>query len=186
MKISLRKANAIQSAIQEELNVLELKTDIQINEFEKPSEKIKEMQTRFFENMKKRSALLNALYEIRASVSGENGKGGINGLLTILARNEKDIVTYNKLSRLLPQVDIEIIRGKLGKLKSRSEESYYNEGSVATGIFSEENIFDFKQKLALLKKEKQALQDELLELNVRTEITASPSTVKTLVDVGIL
>ena len=187
MKISLRKANAIQSAIQEEMNSLDLTTDVQISEFEKPSVKLEEAQKRFFDNMEIRSKLLKSLFEIRAAVSGANASNGINGLLAILAQNEKEIGLYNKLSRLQAQIDIDIVRGKLAKIKGRADEAYrYGDDDVATNIFNDATIQTFKSKLASLKKEKQKLQDELLELNVRTEILLSSETENTLKSFNIL
>jgi len=188
MKVSLRKANVIQKSIQEEINNLDLATDVSISEFEKPSSKLEEMQGRFFTNMETRSKLLDALYEIRAAVSGVNASSGINGLLSILAHNEKEIGMYVKLAKLTPQVDIDIIRGKIEKIKARKEDSYYGNGSdtVTTSIFDAESIRGFKNKLATLKKEKQKLQDELLELNVRSEIMLSAKAVEILEEVRIL
>jgi hypothetical protein len=57
---------------------------------------------------------------------------------------------------------------------------------VSTSIFTSQEIDNFKNVLAVSKKQKQKLQDELLELNVRTEITLSEQTVATLTKENIL
>lgn len=186
MKISLRKANAIQASIIEEINGVDLKTEVTVNEFETVADRVSQAETRFFQNMEKRNALNEALYEIRAQVSGANGSSGINGLLTILAQTEKDIQLYNRISRLHPSVDVNVLEGKLDKIRQRKEDMYGREDHVVTSIFNEATIDTFKSKLASLKKQKQKLQDELLEMNVRTEIQLEAKTVETLKSVNIL
>jgi hypothetical protein len=47
-------------------------------------------------------------------------------------------------------------------------------------VFTEEDIKGFKVFVNLAKKAKQRLQDEVLELNVRTDISLSADTVQTL------
>jgi len=186
MKISLRKANAIQKVIQEEITGLNLSTDVQISEFDNSLEKVTLAQQQFFANMEKRSDLLDALYGIRAAVSGVNGSNGVNGILTILAQNEKDIALYGKLSRLSEQTEFGVINGKIAKIRDRKEDLYGRDDIVNTSIFNKATLDTFKSKLSSLKKEKQKLQDELLELNVRTEIMLSDMTIKTLQSVNIL
>ena len=56
MKITLRKANALQAAINEALKELDLSTEVTINEFEKPEEVLESARLRFnfsFENVNK-------------------------------------------------------------------------------------------------------------------------------------
>jgi len=186
MKISLRKANAIQSAITDEINNIDLKTDVTVNEFEILGEKVSQAETKFFQNMEKRNALVEALYDIRAQVSGVNASSGINGLLTILAQTERDIQLYNRLSRIQPSVDSVVLEGRLEKIRQRKEDVYGREEQVQTSIFNEATIDTFKSKLASLKKKKQKLQDELLEMNVRTEIQLEAKTVNILESINIL
>jgi hypothetical protein len=75
----------------------------------------------------------------------------------------------------------------LDKIRNRKEDSYYGRNEeVSTSIFTSQEIDNFKNVLAVSKKQKQKLQDELLELNVRTEITLSEQTVATLTKENIL
>ena len=188
MKITLRKANAIQTAISEVISSLDLTTQISVTEFERPNEKLEAAKKQFFDNVETRSNLLDALYEIRASVSGANSSNGVNGLLVILAQNEKDISLYSKLAQTPVQIKREVMIGKIGKMRERKEDSYRYGGEdvVTTSIFSDADIQEFKSDLASLKKEKQKLKDELLELNVRTEINLSDTVTNTLKAANIL
>jgi hypothetical protein len=77
-------------------------------------------------------------------------------------------------------MDKDVIIGKLGKIKGRTEDYYGREDIVMTNIFDAEHIQKFKDELVLLKKTKVASQDKLLELNVRTEIELSDTVVELL------
>ena len=187
MKVSLRKANALQSAITEASAGLDLATEIAINEFEKPTAKIAEAKERFVSQCLTRDALLVSVYQIRRAVAQANAKSGINDLLADVALVDKEIVFYSKLAKVGPAVETDVIVGKLGKIKSRTESDFYGrEDSVRTSIFAEVEVAEFKAKLAALKKQKVVLQDHLLELNVATEIELSEQTKEILTDAGII
>ena len=186
MKISLRKANALQTAISEALAGLDFATEVAINEFEKPTAKIAEKQDSFFKNEQRRAALLDAQYQIRENVKQENSSNGIDDRLVKVARLEKDVSFYSRFMKMEPALDNDVIVGKLGKLKGQAEAYYGREEAVRTTIFTTEVIVDFKGKVSSLKKNKQALQDELLELNVRNEIELTANTVAVLKAENIL
>lgn len=187
MKVTLRKANALQAAIVEAIAGLELATDVAINEFEKPTAKIDEAQNKFSTHMATRSKLLGVQYEIRRAVAHANAEAGINDLLADVAMVEKDIALYTRLAKVRPALENDVIVGKLGKIKGRGEDQYFGrEDIVQTSIFNEAAIEEFKAKLAALKKQKASLQDSLLELNVQTEIEVSDEAEKLLVRAGII
>jgi hypothetical protein len=187
MKITLRKANALQQAIVESVAGLELATDVQINEFESPTTKFKEAKSKFAANVSKRTSLVSVQYEIRKQVAQANASTEINNLLADLAMLEKDIVVYARLAKIRPALENDVILGKLGKIKVRTEEQFYGrEDHVQTSIFNESEIEEFKNKLAELKKRKVSLQDTLLELNVQTEIELSSESEQVLAQAGII
>lgn len=188
MKVSLRKANALQAAINEQVNSLDLATEIAINEFEKPGQKLSEAKSKFDVASATRKKLLGANYEIRKQVAVANADSGINDLLADLAMIEKDIGFYSKLVKMQPALDNDVIVGKLGKIKGKTEDIYgrYGDDVVKTTIFTASELEAFKEALAGLKKLKVSLQDNLLELNVSTEITVSEETEKLLAKAGII
>lgn len=187
MKVSLRKANTLQTAIVEASAALDLSTEVSINEFEKPTARLAEAKERFTENLVTRQALQNAIYDIRRKVALANANAGINSLLADVALVEKDIAFYGKLAKVSPALENDVIVGKLGKIKGRGEDQFYGrEDVVRTSIFTEVELNEFKAKLAAIKKQKVSLQDKLLELNVSTEIELSQQTVDALKDVGII
>ena len=187
MKVSLRKANALQSAINEVIAGLDLSTEVSINEFEKPTAKLAEAQDRFTANLKTRSNLQSAVYEIRRRVAEANADSGINNLLADVASVDKEIALFGKLAKVVPALSNDVIVGKLGKIKGRSDTEYYGrEDVVRTAIFDDAQIETFKANVVAYKKQKVALQDSLLELNVATNIELSADTVAALTAAGIV
>lgn len=191
MKISLRKANAVQGAITEALAGLDLSTEVALNEFEKPDDVITRELERFSVNVNQRNALLAAMFDIRSLVGAANVSAGVSGKLAQLAYIEKDINWLNRLAKVTPTLSREVIIGKLEKIHNRKDDAqayYVSErgDTVNTSILTEEVIAGFAAKARELKKTKVGLQDELLELNVRTEVELSEATAATLKAAGIV
>lgn len=186
MQISLRKANAIQVAINETLKGLEFKTEIGINEFQKPEEVIASANKTFFENVARRTNLLKALYEIRKATAAMNAAGEIDDRLAEIAFLEKEVTFYTNNAKTQERLAAEVIQGKLEKIANRTEDSYYAKAEVETSVFTKEDIKTLNSLAVKAKKAKQKLQDELLELNVRTTITLSEQAIATLTSEDIL
>jgi hypothetical protein len=181
MKVSLRKANKIQVDINEVLKSILFKTEIEINEFQKPEQEISNQSKIFFDNINRRNALLKSLYEIRKLVSSANSANGVDSKLADLAFLEKEVVFFTTHSKANVRLSPDVIHGKLAKISNRSDEgNYYSKSEVETSIFTDDDINTLKTLLTVAKKEKQKLQDELLELNVQTTIQLSDETVATL------
>jgi len=187
MKINLRKANAIQVAINETVKGLEFNASASINEFQDADKEILAASSKFSRNLVRRVSLLDALYEIRKAVASANDSAGIDGRLADVARLEKDLQFYSTYAKASVIADSAVIAGKLEKIRNRKEDAYSFRGeTVDTSIFNEKVLESFKNIVASSKKQKQKLQDELLELNVRTEIEFSDATVATLINENIL
>jgi galactokinase/mevalonate kinase-like predicted kinase len=84
----------------------------------------------------------------------------------------------------------EVLSGKLDKIRNRKEDSrasLYGMGeSVETSVLTNSDIDGFKTVVTLAKKAKQRLQDELLELNVRTTIELSTESERVLQAEGLI
>jgi hypothetical protein len=188
MKITLRKANAVQLAINETVKGLSFETSVQLNEFENFKEQMTSVRNTFNANVEMRSKLNTALYEIRKAVAHVNSRNGINDMLADVAGLEKDIQFFNGLSTKAVRLADSVIEGKLDKVRNMKEESrlYGRYDTVDTTVFNKEDVEGFKRTVADLKKEKQKLQDTLLELNVRTEIELSVETAQVLAEASIL
>jgi hypothetical protein len=145
--------------------------------------------TEFKTNLYRRDALVKALYDIRKQVSATNSQVGVDSKLTEIAFLEKQIQNYTALAGNEVREKEAVVLGKLDKIKNRKEDArsiYGYENTVSTSVFTEEDIKGFKVFVSIAKKAKQKLQDEVLELNVRTDISLSADTVQILVTEGLL
>lgn len=174
MKLTLRKANAVQAAINEAVKALDLNTRVELNEFEEVPDQIQSSRDRFWENNTKRDQLLDCLYEIRQLVAQANAASGINDMLAQIAHFEKQISYKNSLVNKGAQTALIVLNGQLQKNANAKDEGFgYRTIDVNTSILTEEEVTALRKELADARKQKQKLQDTLLELNVRTEIELS-------------
>lgn len=190
MKISLRKANVLQNDINETVKTISIVDSVSINEFQNAEDVISAKALESVNAYQRKLRLINALYSIRSVVAEANATSGISKRLTEIAHLDKILVLNQQLAGFTVRTEPAIVAGKLDKIRNRKEESarslYGHADEVSTGIFNQETVNDFKATVNKLKKDKQKLQDEILELNVRTEVAISDQAVQTLVSEGLL
>ena len=175
MKITLRKANALQLAIGEAVKNIDIVTDAKINEFQNGEAEIARVAAEFRVNLERRTHLVEAMYEIRKAVSTANAGAGVDVKLADVAQLEKQVQFYNGLAGKKARDEAAVVEGKLKRLAEGDTKSrIYGYGdTVDTSVLTAEDIKGFRTAAATAKKAKQKLQDELLEINVRTEIEVS-------------
>ena len=188
MNITLRKANAVQLNINEMVKALKFDTSVQLNEFENATAQIEAVRNTFDTHCATRTKLVGALYEIRKAVAGANANAGINDMLAEVAQLEKEIQFYNAFATKTVRLSDAVIAGKMEKIKNTSGESrlYGRYDTIDTGIFTKEEVEGFKRTVGDLKRQKQKLQDTLLELNIQTEIQLDEETARFLERADIL
>ena len=190
MKISLRKANALQNSINEAIKNIRLDSEIRINEFQNAEVEWARAHTEFHTNLTRKLNLTNALYAIRKEVAIGNVAASIDIRLTEVANIEKNIQIYTDAANKPEREDAVVLNGKLEKIRNQPDTTraslYGRHDEVETGVVTESDISDFRKFLAEAKKAKQRLQDQILEANVRTEITLDQATVDLLTAEGLL
>lgn len=188
MKITLRKANALQNSIQDHIKTIDVKTSISINEFQDHVGELACAREGVVKNDERRRSLTKALYAVRAQVGRANTESGVADLLTQAAYVDKRIGHLKGLTESTATEAEAVLVGKLEKMKTReaSARSYYDKDSVDTGVLTAEQINDFKAEMSQLKKEKQTINDKVLELNVRTEIELAADVVTLLTQEGLV
>lgn len=190
MKITLRKANVLQLAIGDAIKNLSVETDVKINEFQVGEFEIDRVATEFEANVARREQLISAMYAVRKAVSTANAGAGVDARLADVARLEKQVQFYNALAGKKVRESAAVIAGQLNKLRESKDDSrrsiYGYASTVDTSVLTAEHIRGFRTAAAEAKKAKQKLQDELLEINVRTEIEIAHDTVQFLTAEGIL
>lgn len=182
MKITLRKANAIQNSIQDHIKTIEVKTQVSLNEFQDAAGEIACAREGVVANDKRRASLTQALYGIRANVGRANAESGVADLLAQAAYIDKRIGQVKGLVESDVAEDLAVVTGKLSKIANdKSERRIYGyHDTVSTGVLTPEQIAEFKAEMLALKKNKQVINDKVLELNIRTEIELDSTTVDLL------
>ena len=175
MKITLRKASALQTSIQEAIKNIDVTVKVELNEFEDVQTKLDAVNATLIKNDQRRASLTACLYDIRSLVGGANALSGINDRLAKAAYIDKRIGQLTALTAAdAVQESLTVITGKVEKLKapdtSGRRSLYGYNDTVSTGVLASEQVAQFKAQALDLKKSKQKLNDEILELNVRTEI----------------
>ena len=190
MNITLRKANAIQNSINDAVKNIKVDLNVEINEFQNVEETITRANSLLVENDGRRQRLTMALYNIRALVGTANAANGIDTALAKAAFIDKRIAQLEQLAGSAEMTDLDVIKGKIEKIKNDKGESrrslYGYNDTVTTSVLSKEQIAQAKAEVLNLKKQKQKLNDEVLELNIKTEIPLSDDTVATLQAEGLL
>jgi uncharacterized protein YdcH (DUF465 family) len=185
MNISLRKANAVQSSIVDAIKGISIETSLELNEFQDVVAELQKANDVLFANDSRRQRLLLSLYNIRGLVGAANAQSGVDTKLATAAFVDKRIAQLDELAKLSPVTDLAVINGKLDKIRNSKDESarsriYGISDTVSTSVVSQEQIAQVKAEIKNLKKQKQKLNDEILELNIKTEIPLSDEVVAIL------
>jgi len=191
MNITLRKANAIQNSINDAVKNIKIELNVELNEFQNVEDVIGKANNTLIENDTRRQKLTMALYNIRALVGTANTSSGIDTALAKAAFIDKRIGQLEELAKATEITSLEVIKGKLEKIKNDKGESsrrslYGYNDTVSTSVLSKEQIAQAKAEILNLKKQKQKLNDEILELNIKSEIPLADDVVATLQAEGLL
>ena len=190
MNITLRKANAVQNSINDAVKNIKVELNVELNEFQNIEETINKANNELVTNDGRRQALTMALYNIRALVGTANASSGIDTALAKAAFVDKRIAQLEQLANASEIIALDVIKGKLEKIRSLKDEArsrVFGYGdTVTTSVLAKEQIAQAKTEILNLKKQKQKLNDEILELNIKTEIPLSDDVVKTLQAEGLL
>ena len=182
MKVTLRKANALQNSINEVVRGIDVKSDLALTEFHNPEQEIARAVGEVKSKIARRDSLQEALHAIRLAVAATNHTCGVNSKLTEVAHLEKQIQFYAGLAGKEVRESADVLAGKLRKMGESEPKSriYGYNDSVNTSVFTAEDIAGFKKIVADLKRLKQKIQDEILELNIRNEVSLEDNVVNTL------
>lgn len=177
MEINLRKANAIQSEIRKAISASTAKDSISVSEYvTNVGEVVEKAMDQFATDVTRKVALTTALYNIRKSVGDANATVGINNILADVQSIDAIMAIYSNVASKDVSKSLDEINARLEKLKTApadARSAIYGEryNNVDTSVVEQSTIDAAKQKVKELKRQRQALQDKMLTLNVNTLIT---------------
>lgn len=187
MKVSLRKANAIQASIQETLKSLELETVVSLNEFENAADTLVKSKEKFNQTFDRRMDLIRAQYVIRATVGRANVECGISDRLASAVMTDRMITELTQIVNADDETEYKQVEARLEKIRNTPETAMYGVTKVVTtSLVGEAQKLSANAGLKTLKKEKQKLNDEILELNIKTEIEFDEGIVDILMSEGLI
>jgi hypothetical protein len=190
-KLNLRKAAATQTILQDLLKSIDVINSIELNEFQDPATAINEANGKLFANDTRRNDVLMSIYSIRSLVGLQNAISGVGSKLTQIAYIDKRISQLEQLiDGVTPIMAMDVIQGKLEKIRTRPADSrasiYGHADEVRTSVLSTEQIENIRGVIRDLRKQKSALNDEILELNIKSEIELTPDVEAVLTREGLI
>lgn len=182
MNITLRRANTLQHNIQDMMRGIDIVTTVTLNEFQDAEAELTRANNALFANDVRRQKLLLAYYNIRGLVGTANAQSGIDVNLAKAAFIDKRISQLEEINAAKPVTALDVIKGKLEKIRSRPDDGrgLFGTDSVTTSVLGIEQLAQIREEIQNLKKQKQKINDQVLELNINTEIPLSQDVLQTL------
>ena len=174
--INLRKANALQSEIRKAIAAKNVSDTVSITEFTKNVDGVlSKAMSDFTTDVTRKVALNTALFNIRKNVARVNASAGVSDILADIELIDANMAVYSAVSTKDVAKTLTEITARIEKMKastaSATDRIYgdrYN--TVETTVVEQSVIDGSKEVVKKLKREKQALQDKLLTLNVNKTI----------------
>jgi len=173
--INLRKANALQSEIRKAISSSGVVDTVTITEYTKDiAGGLEKAMADYVTDVTRKVALNTALFNIRKSVSQANANNGISDILADVELIDAKITVYTDVAGKTLAMSFDEINARVEKLKVAPTETarIYGErhNNVSTSVIEQSTVEGAKLIVKQLKRDKQLLQDKLLNLNVNTLI----------------
>jgi hypothetical protein len=192
MQINLRKASAIQAEIRKAINGVKVEQNVSVSEFTTDVEAaIGKAELEFRQAIERKEALNKALFQIRAAVGRANVESGINDVLADIQLIDALIALKSTVASAALRKDVTEINARIVKFKqapSNDRLALYGDryNNIESGVVSEAAANAAKAELKILKRDRQGLNDKLLQLNVNTLIQLSDPTKLILQEEGLV
>lgn len=182
MHITLRKAKVIQTEIMARIQTIAVTHVASISEFENVEVSLEEAYQKFLINDKRRDVLTAVFYDIRALVGAANATCGIDSMLTTMAYLDRRIQQITPFATANERTSLTVLRGEQERIK-KSDSSYAwrdTQRNITSSLLTDVHIRAWMEELQRLKQQKQSLNDKVLDLNMRTQITLTDHMVELL------
>lgn len=193
MKISLRKAHALQQEIRrvmgETFPSITVKLDESVQN-DHVADLLEAHRADYTQRMDRYIGLSETLAAIRARVAAANEASGVNALLSELAHLDRMVRVYteaaNNLDDAVSSENVEAIRYKLDAIRNpenRKAAVYRFENEVTVALNDREGLSRLASKY---RRQRVAVNDQLLEANVSRKIELTEGEVELLREVGLI
>jgi hypothetical protein len=178
MKINLRKASALQSAIRAAVSerVQKVTGTLSMPLWKVSDEQIAVERTKQVNLLSDIERLESIIVHIRENTGMENVKNGVNNLLAEQAELTKQIARYKNLLKSDVAPSSNDLDQKVTALKESNTRSVYNtRDQIDVGVFSSKDIEKFNSTFVQLRRRQTEIGDKLIAANVTSEITIADS-----------
>jgi hypothetical protein len=175
MNITLRKATQLISFIDDVVKSIDFTTTVEINRGDDANQILAQSTSKFANNLHRRDSLIAVKSELGKLVAKGYNVAEINDKLEDIKLLEEQISFFNCLVSNKYKINQKAIQTRL-----------QSETAISTSIFEEDEIKGFHQMLIQSKKQKQFLEDQVLELTVMTELPVSDASASTLQKEGLV
>ena len=191
MIFSLRKANTIQELVGEALKQsLESPANLDVLAIDEWKDELIFARKTFLSEMATRAQLVSARYEVRKRISEENAKQGVTTLLATLAETDTmiNLMKRNVVDQTVSDKYDVVEKKRERKITLLDKEGMhvYRSDTFDVSIIDAETIKTYKEKVKVLKRKRQRINDELLEKNIRSEIELPSWAVDLLREHGLI
>lgn len=192
MQINLRKANAVQAEIKKAISGVKVEMNVSVDEFTSDFKTVVvAAQQSLVKAVARKRELTKTLFEIRNQVGAANAKVGVNQVLTQVELIDADLsiltpLVNGTIGKEFAEIEARLEKAKASPQADSLRASMYGINKVETSVVTPSLIEDAKLLVKSFKRDKQELQDKLLQLNVNTLISLSDEAVELLQEEGIL
>lgn len=191
MKINLRKAAVVQQQIQEEIKRIgSEKTAITVSLYDTDVEsKLNTQFNKYIVNNQRVSRLMDANRFLRATVARKNAEVGIMDYLAEDAMLSAFETRLRGMAELTPRISEEAQKREIESRISTiaSERNIYgrNEHNIEVNVVTEQFVNDAKAELEQVRRRRRKIKDEMVSINVRTEIDVPEQVALVLTELGL-
>ena len=192
MKITLRKASALQAAVSNLIGEVYARPVVSVDDESILAEEVAQAKEDYETNLRRLRSLIEVKFSLRKAIGEMNHTSGVTNLLT---QERETAELMSELESVVERVNgrcftVEQMQAKFDKHNQRvalSGSSYMSRSiSVDTDLISKEEVAKLRKEMLSLKRKRQAVNDRVLEINVSTHITLTDEEEKILMDEGLI
>lgn len=191
MKINLRKAAVVQQQIQEEIKRIgSEKTSITVSLYDTEiNAKIDAQFVKYHGTNQRVSRLMDANRFLRATVARKNAEVGIMDYLAEDAMLSGFETRLRGMSELTPRISEEAqkreIESRIATITSERNLYGRNEHNIEVNVVTDKFVEDAKTELEQVRRRRRKIKDEMVSINVRTEIDVPEQVALVLTELGL-
>lgn len=189
MRINLRKAAVVQQAIQDELKRdRDEATALRVSVFDNEVKFTLDAQVqKIEENLARTERLLKALYTLRQIVARKNAESGITDGLAEEAHLSARESQLNELAKADVRPNETTLVAELMERRTGKTESLYGgrDFTVPVPVMPQAMQDRLKKDLAQIRRLRRRIRDDMVSINVKTEVEVPEEVSRVLTELGL-